>query len=155
MVLLFPFVRFVRFVVNFPGNALKTVRVPPLPLFADVVDPFCRRPGEESTVILLGQTVPTTYSYDENGNELSTTDQLGDETVGHWDGPGQFAGGEPQHGGHEGRTRSSPSSNQLTTDNGQRFGFVFLNPSTLSSAHLSAFTDLIPISNPSYANPAT
>jgi hypothetical protein len=30
-----------------------------------------------------------------------------------------------------------------------------VNPSTLSSAHLTAFLDRIPISNPSYANPAT
>ena len=37
--------------------------------------------GEESTMILPGQTAPTTYTYDENGNELSVTDQLGDKTV--------------------------------------------------------------------------
>ena len=32
-------------------------------------------------MILPGQTAPTTYTYDENGNELSVTDQLGDKTV--------------------------------------------------------------------------
>jgi YD repeat-containing protein len=37
--------------------------------------------GEESTVILPGQTAPTTLTYDEDGNVLSVTDQLGDKTV--------------------------------------------------------------------------
>ena len=36
---------------------------------------------EESTMILPRQTAPTTYTYDENGNVLSVTDQLGDKTV--------------------------------------------------------------------------
>ena len=37
--------------------------------------------GDLSTVVLPGQSAPTSYTYDENGNGLSVTDQLGDKTV--------------------------------------------------------------------------
>ena len=38
-----------------------------------------QQPGRGIEATLPGQTAPTTYSYDENGNELSDTDRLDDE----------------------------------------------------------------------------